>query len=89
MFYCFTWKKQILHQEMVEGAPPPRPPTTPPPNLYEPCTITPQFLFHFTGRRRLVLCNGVLFAQKIPKELILLCMDYDVALRLENVEIQK
>ena len=26
---------------------------------------------------------------KIPKELILLCLDYDVVLRLENVEIQK
>ena len=47
------------------------------------------FLFHFRGRRRLLLFNGVLFAQEIPKELILLCTDYDVALRLENVESQK
>ena len=53
------------------------------------CTITFQFLFHFRGRRRLLLFNGVLFSQEISKELILLCMDYDVALRLENVESQK
>ena len=32
-------------------------------------TITFQFLFHFRGRRRLLLFNGVLFAQEIPKEL--------------------
>ena len=54
-----------------------------------PSTKTFQFLFHFRGRRRLLLFNGVLFAQEIPKELILLCTDYDVALRLENVESQK
>ena len=30
--------------------------------------------------------NGALFAQNIPKELILLRIDYDVALRLENVD---
>ena len=36
----------------------------------------------------LLLFNAVLFAQEIPKELILLCMDYDVLLRLENVESQ-
>ena len=30
--------------------------------------------------------NGVLFIQEIPKELILLSMDYDVALRLQNIE---
>ena len=33
--------------------------------------------------------KGVLFAQEIPKELIQLGMDYDVALRLENVGSQK
>ena len=52
-------------------------------------TITFQFLFHSTGRMRVLHFNGVLFTQEIPKELILLCMDYDVALRLENVESQK
>ena len=51
--------------------------------------MTFQFLFLFRGRRRLFLSNGVLFAQEIAKELIVLCMDYDVALRLENVESQK
>ena len=34
------------------------------------------------------LFNGVLFAKEIPKEFILLCVDYDVALRLENTESQ-
>ena len=29
-------------------------------------TITLQFLFHFRGRKRLLLFNGVLFAQEIP-----------------------
>ena len=53
------------------------------------CTITFQFLFHFRGQRHLLLFNGILFAKEIPKELILLCMNYDVALRLENVESQK
>ena len=52
-------------------------------------TITFQFLFHFRGRRRLLLFIGALFAQEIPKELILVSMDYDVALRLENVESYK
>ena len=33
--------------------------------------------------------KGVLFAQYIPKELNLLWMEYDVALRLENTESQK
>ena len=42
-----------------------------------------------TGRRRLLLFIGVLLAQEIPKELILLCMDYNVAFRLENIESQK
>ena len=51
--------------------------------------ITFQFLFHFRGGRRLLLFNGVLFAQEIPKEIILLCMDHDVALRLKNVESKK
>ena len=44
-----------------------------------------QYLFHFRGRKRLLLFND-LFAQEIPKDLILLCIDYDVAFRLENVE---
>ena len=53
---------------------------------------------HFRGRRGLLLFNGILlffffslllvffflFAQEIPKELILLCMDYDVALKLKK-----
>ena len=39
------------------------------------------------GRRRLLLCVVVLFAQQIPKELILLYMD-GVAFTLENVESQ-
>ena len=30
--------------------------------------------------------NGIWFAQDIPKELILLCMDYDKAVSLESVE---
>ena len=54
-------------------------------NIYFLSTITCQLLFRFRGRSRLLPFNGVLFAQEIPKELILLCMDYDVALRLENV----
>ena len=41
------------------------------------------------GRRRLLLFYCVLFAQEIPKELILLWMDHDVAVRLENIESQK
>ena len=32
--------------------------------------------------------NGVLFVQEIPKELILVCIDSDVAFRLKNVENQ-
>ena len=52
-------------------------------------TITFQFLFHFRGRRRLLFFIGVLFAQEIPTELILVSMDYDVALSLENVENYK
>ena len=42
-------------------------------------TITFQFLFHFRGQMRFLL-NRVLFAQEIPKELIILCMSYDVHL---------
>ena len=30
--------------------------------------------------------NGVLFTQEIPNEIILLCTDYDVALRQEKAE---
>ena len=52
-------------------------------------TITFQFLFHFGSRRRLLLFNGVLFPQEIPKEIILLCMDYYLALRFENIVISK
>ena len=52
-------------------------------------TITFQFLFQFRSQRRLLLFNGILFAQEVPKESVLLCMGYDVALRLENVESQK
>ena len=48
-----------------------------------------QILLFQRGRRRLLLFNGVLFPQEILKELILLCMDYDVPLRLENVKGQK
>ena len=51
--------------------------------------MTFQFLFHFRYRRHLLLFNGVLFAQKNSMELILLCIDCDVALRLENIERQK
>ena len=43
-------------------------------------------LFHFRCRRCILLFNCVLFAQENLKELILLCMDYDVALRLKNIE---
>ena len=46
-------------------------------------TIKLKFSFHFRGRMRLLLFNGVLFAQEIPKEWILLCMDYDVEIRLK------
>ena len=43
------------------------------------------FRFYFTIEvRRLLLFNGVLFAQEIPKELILLCMDYDIVFRLKK-----
>ena len=45
--------------------------------------------FHFRGGTRYFLFNGIVFAQEIPKKLILLCIDYDVALRLENFESQK
>ena len=44
-----------------------------------------QFLFHVRGGRCLLLFNGILFAQEIPNELILLCMDYYEALWLENI----
>ena len=43
-------------------------------------TITFPFSFYFRRLRRLFLFNILLFAQEIPKELILLCMDYDVLL---------
>ena len=38
------------------------------------------FLFRCRSRRCLILLNGVLFTQEIPNEIILLCMDDDVAL---------
>ena len=42
-------------------------------------------MFHFRDRRRLIVFNGVLlFILEIPSEVILLCIDYDVAFRLEN-----
>ena len=54
-------------------------------------TITFQFSlsFPFIGRTRLLLFNGVLFAQEIPQKLILLCLNYDIDFRLENIENQK
>ena len=52
-------------------------------------TITSQFLFHLWGRIHPLLLNGTLFAEEITKELILLRMDYNVALRLEDIESQK
>ena len=51
-------------------------------------TTTFQFSFPFRDRRSLLLFNGVLSAQESPKELMLFCMNYDVVLRLENVESQ-
>ena len=45
-----------------------------------------QFLFHFKGGRRLFPFNGICFIQEIPNEIMLLCMDYEVALRLEKTE---
>ena len=47
------------------------------------------FLFHFRDRRCLILLNGVLFTKEIPNEIILLCMNYDVAFRTENNETWK
>ena len=44
------------------------------------------FFFHLRSRSSLLLFNGVLFALKIPKALILLLIEYDVALWLENNE---
>ena len=48
-----------------------------------------EFLFYFRGWRRLFPFNGVLFAQEVRNEIILLCMDYDVAIRLEKTESWK
>ena len=47
-----------------------------------------QFLIHFRGQGCVLLFNGILLAQQIPQKLILLRMDYDIALRLENIESQ-
>ena len=43
------------------------------------------FISFYRDRRHLLLFNGVVFAQEIPKEF----MDYDITLRLEDVESQK
>ena len=43
-------------------------------------------LFHFGGRCCLFPFNDVLFTQQIPNDMILLCMDYDVTLRLGKNE---
>ena len=51
--------------------------------------MTFQFFFHLRGRRPVFMVNVVLFGQEISKEIILLCMDYDITLRFENVESQK
>ena len=45
-----------------------------------------KFLFNFRRRRRLFRFNGVLFTQEISNEIMLLCVGYDVALRLEKTE---
>ena len=42
-------------------------------------TIRHNFLFHSRGQRRL-------FTQELPKVLILLCIHYDVALKLDHCE---
>ena len=55
-------------------------------NISSRFTIILQLWFHFRGRRRFFLFNGVLFTQKISTEFILLCMDYSVALRLDKTE---
>ena len=41
-------------------------------------------MFNFRGCRRFVSFNGVLFTQEIPNEIILLCMDYGAAHKLEK-----
>ena len=53
-------------------------------------TITFQFTLEVEGIFFLssTLHSGIYISQEIPKELILLCMDYDVALRLEVTESQ-
>ena len=58
-------------------------------NIFFLSTTIFQFLFHFKGQRRLLLFNDVLFAQEILEKLILLTMDYEGALRLENIEGKK
>ena len=52
-------------------------------------TIILDFLFNFRGRSRLFPFKGVLFTQEIPNEINLLCLDCDVALRLEKTESWK
>ena len=42
------------------------------------------FLFHFRGQGCLILLNIVLFIKAVPKEIILLCMSYDIALSLKK-----
>ena len=51
-------------------------------------TIILQFLFHFRGRRRLFPFNNVLFKQEISN-IILLCVDYDIAPRLEKIKAER
>ena len=58
--------------------------------LYIFCSPVPLlFLFQFRGQRCLILLNGVLFIWDILNKIILLCMDYVVALRLEKNESWK
>ena len=52
-------------------------------------TIILQVLFHFRGRRRLFPFNNVLFKQEISNDIILLCVDYDIAPRLEKIKAER
>ena len=47
------------------------------------------FLLHIRGWGCLILLNSVLFILEIPNEIILLCMDYDAALRLERMKAER
>ena len=48
-----------------------------------------QVLFHFRGRRRLFPFNNVLFKQEISNDIILLCVDYGIAPRLEKMKAER